>query len=48
MLRRRMYIVGLLLLLFFAAVIAVFVVKNDSKVDYRGTLVMDYNQEESS
>lgn len=47
-LRKGVYILGIVLLLSLAALITMFVVKKDDKIDYKGMLVMDYNLEVSS
>ncbi len=47
-LRKGVYILGILILLGLATLVAMFVVKRENKIDYKGMLVMDYNQEVSS
>ena len=47
-LRRGVYILAFVLLLSLAALITMFVVRKDDKIDYKGMLVMNYSQEVGS
>ncbi|MDF2586618.1 MAG: hypothetical protein K0S41_459 [Anaerocolumna sp.] len=43
--KKRIYLLAILLVVFFATIMIVFFVNTDTKSDYKGTLVKGYSQE---